>query len=110
MTEKKDTTHTLIDRELVLAKRPRSTVWQCRYCIDGVWQHTTTGERDLKRAKTRAHAILVEANVRKKMNAAPITRRFRDVAKHAIKRMCSRRPNIDPGCRLNIDPGLVAVF
>ena len=25
-------------------------------------------------------------------------------------RMCSRRPNIDPGCRLNIDPGLVAVF
>lgn len=23
---------------------------------------------------------------------------------------CSRRPNIDPGCRLNIDPGLVAVF
>jgi integrase len=87
MTEKKDTTHTLIDRELVLAKRPRSTVWQCRYCIDGVWQHTTTGERDLKRAKTRAHAILVEANVRKKMNAAPITRRFRDVARHAIKRM-----------------------
>ena len=24
--------------------------------------------------------------------------------------ICSRRPNIDPGCRLNIDPGLVAVF
>ena len=23
---------------------------------------------------------------------------------------CSRRPNIDPGCRLNIDPGPVAVF
>ena len=49
----------------------------------GGTSHTTTGERDLK----RAHAILVEANVRKKMNAAPITRRFRDVAKHAIKRM-----------------------
>ena len=71
MTEKKDTTHTLIDRELVLAKRPRSKVLKCRYCIEGVWQHTTTGERDLKRAKTRAHAILVETDVRKNINAHP---------------------------------------
>ena len=87
MTARKDTTHVLIERELLLAQRPRSSVWQCRYCIDGMWQHTTTGERDLKLAKKRAHEILVEAKMRKKMQVAPITRRFRDVAKHTLKRM-----------------------
>ena len=87
MTARKDTTHVLIERELLLAQRPRSSVWQCRYCIDGMWQHTTTGERDLKLAKKRAHEILVEAKMRKKMQVAPITRRFRDVAKHTLRRM-----------------------
>ncbi len=87
MTARKDTTHVLIERELLLALRPRSTVWQCRYCIDGMWQHVTTNERDLKLAKKRAHEILVEAKLRKKMQVAPITRRFRDVAKHTLKRM-----------------------
>lgn len=87
MTARKATTHVLIERELLLAQRPRSSVWQCRYCIDGMWQHTTTGERDLKLAKKRAHEILVEAKMRKKMQVAPITRRFRDVAKHTLKRM-----------------------
>ena len=87
MTARKATTHVLIERELLLAQRPRSSVWQCRYCIDGMWQHTTTGERDLKLAKKRAHEILVEAKMRKKMQVAPITRRFRDVAKHSLKRM-----------------------
>ena len=29
----------------------------------------------------------MEANVRKRMNVAPITRYFKDVAQHAIKRM-----------------------
>ena len=87
MTARKPTTHVLIERELLLAQRPRSSVWQCRYCIDGMWQHTTTGERDLKLAKKRAHEILVEAKMRKKMQVAPITRRFRDVAKHTLKRM-----------------------
>ena len=87
MTARKYTTHVLIERELLLAQRPRSSVWQCRYCIDGMWQHTTTGERYLKLAKKRAHEILVEAKMRKKMQVAPITRRFRDVAKHTLKRM-----------------------
>ena len=35
---------------------------------------------------------------------------FEDARNQVIDLLCSRRPNIDPGCRLNIDPGLVAVF
>ena len=87
MTAQKSTTHTLVERQLVIFQRPRSKVWQCRFSVDGRWQRASTNEYDLKLAKARAHEILVEANVRKKMNAAPITRFFKDVAKLAVQRM-----------------------
>lgn len=87
MSPRKPTTHVLIEGELTLAKRPRSNVWQCRYSVDGIWQHTSTGEYDLKLAKKRAHELLTEAKVRQRMNVPPITRLFKDVAKHALKRM-----------------------
>ena len=87
MTEKKSTTHVLIARQLLIAQREHSSIWQCRYSIDGRWQRTSTGERDMEKAKLKAHELLMEANVRKRMNVAPITRYFKDVAQHAIKRM-----------------------
>ena len=87
MAEKKDTTHVLIAHSLVVFQRPRSTVWQCRYRVDGKWQRESTKQYDLKTAKAIAHDLLVEANVRKKLKAAPITRTFKDIAKHAVLRM-----------------------
>lgn len=87
MTEKKETTHVLVPHSLVLFIRPRSSVWQCRYQVDGIWQRESTQERDLEKAKAVAHDLLVEANVRKKLKAAPITRAFKDIAKQAILRM-----------------------
>jgi integrase len=84
---KKDTTHTLIANKLTVALRARSSVWQCRYNVDGKWQRTSTGERDLAAAKARAHQLLIEANVRKQLNAAPVTRKFKDIANLAIRRM-----------------------
>jgi integrase len=87
MTDKKDTTHVLIAHSLVIFQRPRSTVWQCRYQVDGKWQRESTKQYDLKKAKATAHDLLVEANVRKKLKAAPITRTFKDIAKQAILRM-----------------------
>jgi integrase len=87
MTEKKDTTHILVPNTLVVFVRPRSTVWQCRYQVDGKWQRESTKERNLDDAKRVAHDLLIEANVRKKLNAAPITRLFKDIAKQAIIRM-----------------------
>jgi integrase len=86
-TQRIATTHTLIEHKLVIYKRERSAVWQCRFSVDGRWQRTTTHLRNLAEAKARAHELLIEANVKKKMNVAPITRAFRDVAKLAIKRM-----------------------
>ena len=87
MTEKNETTHVLVPHSLVLFIRPRSSVWQCRYQVDGIWQRESTKERDLEKAKAVAHDLLVEANVRKKLKAAPITRAFKDIAKQAILRM-----------------------
>jgi len=86
-TKRNVTTHTLIEHQLVVYQRGRSTVWQCRFNVDGRWQRLSTDERDLATAKRRAFKLLVEANVKKENNIAPITRSFKDVAKLAIKRM-----------------------
>jgi len=97
MSEKNTTTHILIDRQLTIYKRERSAVWQCRFKCDGRWQRCSTNERLLKDAKARAHDILVEANVKKKLNIAPVTRKFRDVARTVVKKL---KENVDDGIHL----------
>ena len=92
MSEKNTTTHILIDRQLTIYKRERSAIWQCRFKCDGRWQRCSTNERLLKEAKISAHNILVEANVKKKMNVAPVTRKFRDIARGVVKKL---KENLD---------------
>ena len=94
MSPRKETTHSIIESELLIALRERSSVWQCRYRIDGVWQRTTTGERDIKRAKETAKKLYLEAQIRKENNYTPITRKFRDVAISVVKRL---QKDIDAG-------------
>jgi len=84
---KNSTTHVVLPNQLTVYLRERSAVWQCAYAVDGVWQSMSTGKRDLDEAKKQAHEILVEAKYRKKINQAPITRQFKDIAKHVVKRM-----------------------
>jgi integrase len=87
MPEKIDTTHVLMDNELVLYQRERSSVWQCRFKVDGIWQRATTKQRDIKKAKAVADELRIEAAVRKRSNLPFITRKFRHVAKLAVQRM-----------------------
>ena len=82
MPEKSATTEILLDRELVLYQRERSSIWQCRYKVDGKWQRATTKERDLEKAKRKALDLKVVAEIRKRDNLPVITRKFRDVAIH----------------------------
>jgi hypothetical protein len=63
MAEKKETTFVLVPHALVVFKRPRSMVWQCRYKVDARWQRESTKEYNLKKAKAAAHDLLVEASV-----------------------------------------------
>jgi len=67
MTEKKSTTHVLIARQLLIAQREHSSIWQCRYSIDGRWQRTSTGERDMEKAKLKAVKMLICSMVSSKV-------------------------------------------
>lgn len=87
MPEKIDTTHVLMHRELIVYRRARSSIWQCRFKVAGVWQRASTDERNLSNAKKVAKKLMIEAEIRLQSNLPVITRRFRDVAKLAIKRM-----------------------
>lgn len=87
MPDKIATTHVLMDNALVLYRRERSNIWQCRYKIDGAWQRTTTKEQNLAKAKIKARELLITAEIRKRDNLPVITRKFRHVAKLAIQRM-----------------------
>ena len=89
MSAKNSTTHTLIERQLNVYLRERIAIWQCSFQVDGKWQRTSTGQKDLELAKKAAHEILIKANIRKEMNVAPITRYFKDIAKFALERMDS---------------------
>jgi len=84
VSAKKTTTHTVIDKRLLIYKRERSNVWQCRVSVDGSYQRVSTGTTDLAVAKEKAHELYLEAQFRKKNKLTPITRYFRDVAQHAL--------------------------
>ena len=87
MSAKKETTHVVTENELVVYRRERSSIWQCRYKVDGVWQRASTKERKLKDAKEVAKELKITAEIRKRDNLPVITRKFRDVAKLAVQRM-----------------------
>jgi len=58
MPEKVETTHTLMQNELVIYRRERSGIWQCRFKVADVWQRASTKHRDLKLAN-QLHAALI---------------------------------------------------
>lgn len=87
MPEMVETTKVIFPKKLVLYRRTRSSVWQCRFKVDGQWQRATTKHEDFDDAVQAAQRLLIEAEVRKKQNLPVVTRRFRDVAKLAVARM-----------------------
>ena len=94
MTLKKRTTKTLLARELILYRRERSDVWQCRYKVDGKWQRITTNERNEAKARAKAKDLMVEAEIRRRANIPAITRYFRDMARFAIDTAIGDRPRL----------------
>ena len=89
MPDKLDTTHAVLDRELIVYRRERSCIWQCRYKVDGIWQRASTKERELAKAKNKALELRMEAEIRKRSNLPIVTRKFSSIAKFAIDRMNS---------------------
>ena len=87
MPNPKDTTYTVIPHELIVYRRGRSSIWQCRYKVSDTWVRASTKKRDLNEAKESAREIQYEAKIRAKNNLPIITRRFKHVADSAIARM-----------------------
>lgn len=87
MPKQIDTTHVLMERQLVVYQRPNSDVWQCRYKVDGKWIVVTTKERELTKAKERAYYLSVEAKVNSDRKLPVITKYFKDIARLAKQRM-----------------------
>ena len=83
MAQQLETTHTVIQNELVVYSRERSSIWQCRFKVGGVWQRASTKERDVKKAIERAKRIHFEKQVRLESNLPVVTRKFRDIAKNS---------------------------
>jgi integrase len=93
MSAKKETTHVISEGELVVYRRERSSIWQCRFKVAGVWQRASTKERRLRDAKEVARELRMAAEIRRRDNLPVITKRFRDVAKLAIQRMEQKLAN-----------------
>lgn len=87
MAQQLDTTHVLLENELIIYRREHSGIWQCRYKVDGKWQRTSTKQYDISKAKVKAKDLMVEAEIRKRNNIPVITRRFGDIAKLVVKKM-----------------------
>ena len=68
MPEKLDSTYEIYPRELILYKRPSSTVWQCRYKVDGKWLIASTKLRDQAKAIEKAKDLKRIAELKKEAN------------------------------------------
>lgn len=87
MPEKLETTHQVIPQQLIVYRRPKSTAWQCRYKVDGVWLVKSTKKKELHEAIQESYMLLANAKVRKEQNFTVATKRFKDVAKLTLKAM-----------------------
>lgn len=87
MPNKLETTHQIIPQQLIVYRRPNSTAWQCRYKVDGIWLVKSTKKKELQEAIQEAYMLVANARVRKEQNFTAATKRFKDVAKLALKAM-----------------------
>ena len=76
-----------MNRTLIVYRRERSAVWQCRYRINRLWQRASTGEHELPKAIEKAHKMYIAAEVRHSNGLPVVTRRVKHVAALALKRM-----------------------
>jgi integrase len=93
MPEQAVTTHVLRAKKLILYRRERSDVWQCRYKVSDIWQRATTKEREIAKAIEAAHRIEIEAEFRVRSNLPIVTKQFKHVAQLAIQRMQQEQAN-----------------
>lgn len=87
MPQKAPHTVHILECKATLYQRPATPHWFVRYKVGGKWLRNTTKQADLKDAKLAAVDIVTNAWFREKNNLPVVSKRFKHVAKLAIKRM-----------------------
>ena len=76
----------LRDGEVVLYKRPRSRVWQCRYKLfTGEWLRVSTRKTAYEHAARVATELYDEARYRERLGLAPVQKSFADIARITVE-------------------------
>ena len=76
--------------DVVLYRRLRSRVWQCRYrLLAGQWIRVSTRQRNLEDAARKACDLYDEARFRERLGLAPVSCLFRTVAEETINQLTS---------------------
>ena len=77
--------HYLRDGELVVYRRERSRVWQCRFKLySNAWYRTSTRKTDLEYAKQSASELYDEARYRERLGIAVVQRKFSEIARATV--------------------------
>ena len=88
LTDAAPQTYTLRDGELVLYKRTRSRVWQCKYKLfTGQWVRISTGKSVLEHAVRVASDMYDEARYRERLGLAPVQKSFADIASVTVEEL-----------------------
>lgn len=87
MPQKSPHTVHILEGKATLYQRPTTPHWQVRYKADGKWLRATTKQEKLKDAKAIATEIVMRAWFREKEGLPVVNKKFKAVAKLAIKRM-----------------------
>ena len=85
----------LRDGEVVIYRRTRSLLYQCRYKLaDGAWHRQTTGQASLEHAIARACDIYDEARYRQRLGLVHQAHSFAQLAQLVVAEL---RQQIDAG-------------
>ena len=87
MPQKSDDTVHILEGRATLFKRPTTPHWHVRYKVHGKWERMTTKCTELVDAKQRATDLVAEAWFKEKHGMPVVNKRFKSVAKLAIRRM-----------------------
>ena len=80
--------HLLRDGEVVLYRRQRSRVWQCKYKLfTGKWVRISTRKTVLEHAVRVATELYDEARYRERMGLAPVQKSFAEIARVTLEEL-----------------------
>lgn len=78
----------LRDGEVVLYKRKRSKVWQCKYKLfNNKWVRVSTRKTTLDYAKQVANDLYDEARYRERLGLAPVQKTFAEIARVTVEEL-----------------------